>query len=62
MDKILDHYGELSDELENLVQASKMPFPPKFHLTQITAALEEKIKLIRKNYVEQTGENPWEFH
>ncbi|MEH0154009.1 hypothetical protein V6R21_07655 [Limibacter armeniacum] len=55
-----EELGIITDELESLVHATKLPMPSDFHLEQLKQLLPEKIKAIRDIIVKETGENPWE--
>lgn len=58
-DESKDTIGELSDTLDNLLHAAKLPLPPQMHLTQLTAHIEQARDILRRVYYVETGENPW---
>lgn len=51
--------GALSDTLDNILHAAKLPLPPKMHLEQLTAHIEQARDILRRVYYVETGENPW---
>lgn len=56
----LDVIGRQADRLDNLVAGLDMPMPAKFHLDQLKEILPDISSEIKKEFIELTGENPWE--
>lgn len=51
--------GKVADTIDNLLAATNLPMPPKFHLEQLKdglAKISAKLKLI---FVDASGTNPW---
>lgn len=51
--------GQLADEIENILHATMLPMPVKFHFDQLVQRLPEWRDKLRAIYVAETGENPW---
>lgn len=51
--------GEISDRVENIAFALKLPLSNDFHLRQMKMVLPEIVADLRKLVVEATGENYW---
>ena len=61
MNETYEELGQLIDSIENLAYATRLPIAPHLHLEALREALPEKVKALKKVFVEITGENPWEF-
>jgi hypothetical protein len=53
-------FGEQIDRLENLNGALQLPLRAEMHVQQLKQALPEVIENLKKAYVQEFGENPWE--
>ena len=62
MTENLDRLGEVADDIDNLLGAMALPMPPQFHLDQLRRALPEVRDRIRRIYVAEAGDNPWDTH
>jgi len=52
--------GETIDRLDNVAHALQLAMPADFHVRQMKQLLPEIVQELKKNFVEVTGENPWE--
>lgn len=59
-DENADSLGRLSDKCDNLFHASKLPMPDKLHKEQLASAMEDIRDELRKIYIDETGQNPWD--
>lgn len=52
--------GQLIDRLDNCTHAMQIPMPDKFHVDTLKSLLPELVAKFKKQYVDITGDNPWE--
>lgn len=55
-----ERIGTIIDDLDNLSRGLNLAIPDRLHVEAIRSALPEKVKLLKSEFVELTGENPWE--
>ena len=55
-----EQFGEQIDKLDNLASALKLPLRAEMHVTQLKMALPEVVDALKKAYVFEFGDNPWE--
>lgn len=53
-------WGKLIDRVENLRFGLDIPIPSEMHVKQLRSILPEVVKELKANFVDITGENPWE--
>ena len=56
----MEELGKIADRVESLLCASRLPLPPGVHLQALQESLESLIQDLRRIYIDETGENPWE--
>jgi hypothetical protein len=56
----MEMLGMQADELDNLIQCLEFPLPNTTHVRQLKLALPKIRDALRKVYVVETGDNPWE--
>jgi hypothetical protein len=56
----IERLGQLADEADNLIAASKLAMPPAFHVDQLRKGLRKLSEQIKALVVEIGGEDPWE--
>lgn len=52
--------GLLIDRLDNCACALELPFPDRMHVESLKSLLPEIVSGFKKQFVDITGENPWE--
>lgn len=52
--------GRLIDRLDNCTHALEIPIPANMHVDSLKSILPEIVSEFKKQFVEITGENPWE--
>lgn len=55
-----EYLGRLIDRLDNCAHALEIPLPPHMHVESLKEILPETVSEFKKQFVEITGENPWE--
>lgn len=55
-----ENLGRLIDRLDNLRYGLDIPMGAQFHVDQLKVILPEITAEFKKQFVEITGENPWE--
>lgn len=58
--KASEEFGDIIDRIDNLLGALELPMPVEFHVNQIKSELGEMSEDLKRIYVEEEGENPWE--
>ncbi len=58
----LEQIGQLSDTIDNLLGALKLPLRPEMHLQGLRGNLPEVRDGLREIYKAVSGDNPWEHH
>jgi hypothetical protein len=58
-DEQINELGELADELDNLLGATKLAMPPSFHVQQLQIALPKLSTKIKALVVAISGEDAW---
>lgn len=59
--KTSDEFGEQIDRIDNLLGALEIPMPAEFHVKQMKSELKDLSVTLKKIYVEENDDNPWEF-
>ena len=55
-----DEFAEGIERIDNLRGALEIPMPVEFHVNQMKRELEEVSDKLKRIYVEEEDENPWE--
>ena len=55
-----DEFAEVIEKIDNLRGALEIPMPAGFHVNQMKRELEEVSDKLKRIYVEEEDENPWE--
>lgn len=55
-----DGFAEVIEKIDNLRGALEIPMPVEFHVNQMKRELEEVSDKLKRIYVEEEDENPWE--
>lgn len=55
-----DEFAEVIERIDNLRGALEIPMPAEFHVNQMKRELEEVSDKLKRIYVEEEDENPWE--
>ena len=55
-----DEFAEVIESIDNLRGALEIPMPVEFHVNQMKRELEEVSDKLKRIYVEEEDENPWE--
>ena len=55
-----EEFGEIIDRIDNLLGALELPMPAEFHVNQMKHELSDMSEKLKRIYVEEEGENPWE--
>lgn len=55
-----DESAEVIEKIDNLRGALEIPMPAGFHVNQMKRELEEVSDKLKRIYVEEEDENPWE--
>lgn len=55
-----DEFAEVIERIDNLWGALEIPMPVEFHVNQMKRELEEVSDKLKRIYVEEEDENPWE--
>ena len=55
-----DEFAEVIEKIDNLRGALEIPMPAGFHVNQMKRELEEVSNQLKRIYVEEEDENPWE--
>lgn len=58
--KASEEFGEIIDRIDNLLGSLELPMPAEFHVNQMKHELSEISDKLKRIYVEEEGENPWE--
>lgn len=58
--KASEEFGDIIDRIDNLLGALELPMPAEFHVNQIKSELGEMSEDLKRIYIEEEGENPWE--
>ncbi|MEL5895914.1 hypothetical protein AAE250_20760 [Bacteroides sp. GD17] len=58
--KASEEFGETIDTIDNLLGALEIPMPAEFHVSQMKRELKEVSEKLKRIYVEEEGENPWD--
>ena len=58
--KASEEFGEIIDRIDNLLFALELPMPAEFHVNQMKHELSDMSEKLKRIYVEEEGENPWE--
>ena len=53
-------FAEVIEKIDNLRGALEIPMPAGFHVNQMKRELEEVSDKLKRIYVEEEDENPWE--
>lgn len=56
----IEEFGEVIDRIDNLLGALELPMQAEFHVNQMKHELSEISDKLKRVYVEEEGENPWE--
>lgn len=54
-----DEFGEVIDTIDSLLGALEIPMPAEFHVNQMKRELKEVSDKLKRIYVEEEDENPW---
>lgn len=57
-----DEFAEVIERMDNLRGALEIPMPVEFHVNQMKRELEEVSDKLKRIYVEEEDENPWDKH
>lgn len=52
--------GQAIDMVDNLAHALKMPIPNDMHVDCLRSSLPDVVGVLKRAFIELTGENPWE--
>lgn len=55
----IETLGDMIDKLDNLIGATKLPMPDKFHMEQLRTALPLVSQRLKEAYQAISGSNPW---
>lgn len=55
-----DEFAEVIEKIDNLRKVLEIPMPAGFHENQMKYELEEVSDKLKRIYVEEEDENPWE--
>ena len=55
-----DEFAEVIERRDNLRGALEIPMPVEFHINQMKRELKEVSDKLKRIYVEEEDENPWE--
>lgn len=55
-----DEFAEVIESIDNLRGALEIPMPAEFHINQMKRELKEVSDKLKRIYVEEEDENPWE--
>jgi hypothetical protein len=58
--KEAEEFGETIDSIDNLLAALNIPIPAETHVSQMRTSLKEVSEKLKKIYVKNEGENPWQ--
>ena len=59
--KSVDEFGEQIDRIDGLICGLDIPMPAEFHIKQMKISLKDLSDKLKQIYVEENGDNPWEF-
>lgn len=57
-----DSMGRQIDSLRNALAATRLPLPPHIHVDGMKSIIESAEAELRKVYIAETGDDPWEDH
>jgi len=52
-------FGEVINTVDNLLGSLEIPMPAEFHVEQMKRELKEVSDKLKRIYVEEEDENPW---
>jgi len=52
-------FGEVINRVDNLLGSLEIPMPAEFHVEQMKRELKEVSDKLKRIYVEEEDENPW---
>ena len=55
-----DEFAEIIERIDNLRGALEIPMPVECHINQMKRELKEVSDKLKRIYVEEEDENPWE--
>lgn len=55
-----DEFAEIIERIDNLRGALEIPMQVEFHINQMKRELKEVSDKLKRIYVEEEDENPWE--
>lgn len=55
-----DEFAEIIERIDNLRGALEIPMSVEFHINQMKRELKEVSDKLKRIYVEEEDENPWE--
>ena len=55
-----DEFAEIIERIDNLRGALEIPMTAEFHVNQMKCELEEVSAKLKRIYVEEEDDNPWE--
>lgn len=56
----MEAVSTVAETLDNLCGALVLPMPPAFHVEQMQRELPKLRDILRRVYIVETGDNPWE--
>jgi len=54
-----EEFGEVINTVDNLLGSLEIPMPAEFHVKQMKRELKEVSDKLKRIYVEEEDENPW---
>lgn len=59
-EETIETIGQLKDQVDSLLCATGLSMPAEFHLNCLKDELKEISETLKRVYIAETGEDPWE--